>query len=282
MLPPEAEKLFDIVGITHPFSLLKDRDGIVLSLYSTISFDDARQKLLELIQVLRSLTEKEKIEISEDLVFEAKMEELKPEYYLTAYRKYLKPIFIKGKLLVIPAGAETKLEEINLDVNVIVLDSLLAFGTGSHPTTKMCLEYLVENDIVGKTVVDAGTGSGILAIVAARLGADRVYALDIDPVAVTVARKNSVLNSVDDKVEILEAGLELLPELEADVIIANLTASIIEDGYIFFKNAKAKTLVISGFLKKEKRRIEELFSRDFIKVGEKHLSGWVLQEFRRG
>ncbi|MCM5570691.1 50S ribosomal protein L11 methyltransferase [Burkholderiaceae bacterium FT117] len=103
----------------------------------------------------------------------------------------------------------------------IVLDPGLAFGTGSHPTTRMCLEWLDANLAPGATVIDYGCGSGILAIAAARLGAGRVVAIDIDPQAVESTRDNAANNRVE--VEAREPGGA--PPEPADVVVANILAN---------------------------------------------------------
>jgi len=105
---------------------------------------------------------------------------------------------------------------------VIDLDPGLAFGTGTHPTTALCLEWLEGRDLVGRDVVDYGCGSGILAIAAMKLGAATVRAVDIDPQALLATRENALRNGI-------EAGLEVtsepgLPEGSADVVVANILA----------------------------------------------------------
>jgi len=104
---------------------------------------------------------------------------------------------------------------------VIVLDPGLAFGTGSHPTTRMCLQWLSEHLVAGTHVVDYGCGSGILAIAAARLGASPVVAVDIDPQAVASAASNARVNRVDIDVR---GTRDAAPE-PADVVLANILAS---------------------------------------------------------
>ena len=102
----------------------------------------------------------------------------------------------------------------------IVLDPGLAFGTGTHSTTRLCIEWLVSLDLSGKVVVDYGCGSGILALAACRLGADRVFAVDIDPQAITATKDNAQRNDV---AHLITAGLPdevLLPKVP--VLVANL------------------------------------------------------------
>ncbi len=111
------------------------------------------------------------------------------------------------------------------DDAVIRLDPGMAFGTGTHATTVMCLRQLEERVRAGCTVADLGTGSGILAIAAARLGAVRVWAVDIDPVAVRAARENVDRNGVADHVTVWEGGPERIAQ-PCEIVVANLTADL--------------------------------------------------------
>lgn len=108
----------------------------------------------------------------------------------------------------------------------VILDPGMAFGTGTHPTTSMCIQALQKIPVENKKVWDIGTGSGLLAIVAAKLGAGAVKAVDTDPVAVKVANENSEINQV--QLTALQGSLELLTE-QADIIIANIIADVIID-----------------------------------------------------
>lgn len=110
-----------------------------------------------------------------------------------------------------------------LRMRCVVLDPGLAFGTGTHATTAMCLEWLVEQDLEGSTVVDYGCGSGILAIAAARLGAKEVWAVDVDPQALQATHNNAALNQVQSIVHAV-APAEL-PKGRADVLVANILAN---------------------------------------------------------
>lgn len=101
----------------------------------------------------------------------------------------------------------------------------MAFGSGEHQTTQLCLAALERHLPAGATVIDVGTGSGILAIAAAKLGARRVLAIDTDPAAVRVARANVRANGVNGRVEVRVASGLTHTRLCADVILANLTAS---------------------------------------------------------
>ncbi len=109
---------------------------------------------------------------------------------------------------------------------VVELDPGMAFGTGLHPSTRQCLEVLEDVLRGGETVLDVGTGSGILAIAAARLGAARVVAVDIDPVAVEVATRNVAHNGVADRVRVRQGTFLRGVSERGDLIVANLTADL--------------------------------------------------------
>lgn len=106
----------------------------------------------------------------------------------------------------------------------VTLDPGMAFGTGTHPSTYMCIEALQQVDLIDKIVWDIGTGSGILAITAAKLGAKQVKAVDIDPVAVKVCSQNAQLNQVDFQLE--QGSIEQISGT-ADIIVANIIADVI-------------------------------------------------------
>jgi len=110
---------------------------------------------------------------------------------------------------------------------VIELDPGMAFGTGTHPTTSMCIRILEEIVTGGMKVFDVGTGSGVLAIAAAKLGATEVTAVDFDPVAVTVAKENVAINQADSIISVGRGDLLKGVEGKADIVIANIIADII-------------------------------------------------------
>lgn len=109
---------------------------------------------------------------------------------------------------------------------VIVLEPGMAFGTGDHPTTLACLRSIDRLVHPGDRVLDLGTGSGILAIATAKLGASKVLALDTDPMAVEAARENCVRNGVQDRVQVIEGSLDAETDWRPDLLLANLTSQL--------------------------------------------------------
>lgn len=142
------------------------------------------------------------------------------------WKQYFKPLRVGKKLVVIPPWHTYDLA---LDDVPLYLDPGMAFGTGTHATTQLCLEALEEWLRPGMTVLDVGTGSGILAIAALRLGAGRTEALDLDPVAVKAAQQNAERNGLQLPVLHGELGdwQEANPGQQADIVVANLVADLI-------------------------------------------------------
>ncbi|TKI06867.1 50S ribosomal protein L11 methyltransferase [Martelella alba] len=105
----------------------------------------------------------------------------------------------------------------------VMLDPGLAFGTGTHPTTALCLEWLDSLDLAGKTLIDFGCGSGILAIAALKLGAARAVGIDIDPQAIQASRDNARRNGVEDRLTLF-LSQNRPDDLQADVVVANILA----------------------------------------------------------
>ena len=156
-----------------------------------------------------------------------RLEELYEKEWREAYKKHIKPINIGQKLAIAPTW-ETDYE---LGSRILIeLDPGLAFGTGHHPTTKMCLELietLIEDDT---TVLDFGCGSAILSIAAAKLGARSVESLDIDEQAIKAAQQNVINNNVEQKVKTFIGTLkDLSLEKKYQLIVANISSKVIID-----------------------------------------------------
>lgn len=142
----------------------------------------------------------------------------------------------------------------------VILDPGLAFGTGTHATTALCLEWLESMDLTGKTVMDFGCGSGILAIAALKLGASRAIGIDIDPKAITASKENAERNGVLDQIELYLP--EQAPEFDTDIIVANILAGPLKElkqvicGY----GHKGTLLALSGILAEQADSVVEEYS----------------------
>lgn len=132
------------------------------------------------------------------------------------------------------------------DAIPVVIDPGRAFGTGAHPTTQLCLQFLIDLQAPGRSVCDIGCGSGVLAIAAAKLGFAAVVALDHDPVTLEAAAKNARSNGVSIELQLAEALEDPLPQ--TDVAIANISATAIEG---VAERVGGELLVTSGYLATE-------------------------------
>lgn len=146
------------------------------------------------------------------------------------WKKFFKPIHITKDVIVKPSWEEYEAQKGDI---VLEIDPGLAFGTGMHETTQMCMEFIEKYVNKGATVADVGCGTGILAILAAKIGAKDIKAIDLDPVCIPVARQNTEVNNVGDVIEVIEGDLLDKLKDKVDILIANIVAdpiiSIIKD-----------------------------------------------------
>lgn len=173
--------------------------------------------------------------------------------------KRFKPRSFGRRLWICPSGYEAPAQQ----AVAVRLDPGLAFGTGTHPTTALCLEWLDAHPLNGCSVLDFGCGSGILAIAAAKLGAARVVALDADPQAVQATRDNVERNRVADRVEVLPIGHD--PQGHYDCVLANILA----EPLLRLAPALARltgphgSIVLSGILGEQVHRLLSRFDKWF-------------------
>ncbi|WP_300003301.1 50S ribosomal protein L11 methyltransferase [uncultured Cedecea sp.] len=151
--------------------------------------------------------------------FAHKIEQLEDKDWEREWMDNFHPMRFGKRLWICPSWRDVPDENA---VNVM-LDPGLAFGTGTHPTTSLCLEWLDGIDLAGKTIIDFGCGSGILAIAALKLGAEKAIGIDIDPQAIQASRDNAERNGVSDKLE-LYLPQNQPEEMQADVVVANILA----------------------------------------------------------
>lgn len=146
------------------------------------------------------------------------------EDWATAWKAFFHPLRVGRRIVIAPSWEPVEAEGADL---VIILDPGMAFGTGQHPSTVLALELLEDTVRGGERVADVGTGSGILAIAAARLGAREVVAIDADALAVEVARANAAQNGVADRLTVVVGDLLEGVDGAFDAIAANITADVI-------------------------------------------------------
>ncbi|MBB5150025.1 ribosomal protein L11 methyltransferase [Ureibacillus thermosphaericus] len=204
--------------------------------------------------------------------------EVHEEDWATAWKQYYHPIKVSERFTIVPTWEDYQPK--NSDEIIIELDPGMAFGTGTHPTTVMCLQALEKTVKAGDVVIDVGTGSGVLSIASALLGANKVHALDLDPVAVKSAQENVQLNHVEKIVEVEQGNLLEKVQTEADVVVANILAEVImtftDDAYSIIKPGGffitsgiigAKKEVVKSALEKSGFIIEEvLMLEDWVSI----------------
>jgi len=208
--------------------------------------------------------------------------EVDDEDWSTAWKKYYKPFKLTDRIVIKPTWEEYSAEENDI---IIEMDPGMAFGTGTHETTQMCSILLDKYVKSGSEVLDVGCGTGILSIIASKLGAGKVEAIDIDEVAVKVARENIEINGESSKIRAFQGVLsDLKPEEQKyDIIVANIIANVIIDlsSLIPYYLKKNSLFITSGIIKERKQDVIEACSQngmsciDTIEMGE-----WVAMVFK--
>jgi ribosomal protein L11 methyltransferase len=191
-----------------------------------------------------------------------KTEIIKDPNWGEEWKQFFKPLRVSKNIIIKPTWE--RYAPSGRDI-VIEIDPGMAFGTGQHPSTRMCLEaledlILKEREIKKWRVLDVGTGTGILGISCAKLGADRVVCVDIDKKATEIARENVMINQVQGRVDIVNRDVATIHE-SFDLIVANLTAKILLKlrSYLISHIQKGGYLVLSGIIEQNKPEIEENF-----------------------
>ncbi|QXE00474.1 50S ribosomal protein L11 methyltransferase [Terribacillus sp. DMT04] len=202
--------------------------------------------------------------------------EVDEEDWSTAWKKYYKPVKISEKFTIIPTWEEYT--PVASDEVIMELDPGMAFGTGTHPTTVLSVQAIERYIQKGDTVIDVGSGSGVLSIAAVLLGAAHVHAFDLDDVAVKSTLINAELNHTADKITAKANNLLEGVAVEADVIVSNILAEIIlkftDDAY---KRIKPGGLFItSGIISQKKGDVKQgLIDAGFEIVEVNEMEDWV-------
>ena len=197
------------------------------------------------------------------------------EDWAEAWKAYFKPEVI-GQVVIRPSWEEYRAAPEQV---VVDLDPGMAFGTGTHPSTRLCLELLQETLRPGERLLDLGTGSGILAIAAAKLADVQVTAVDIDPVAVKVCAENAALNQVTGRVEARQGDLfAAVPGETFDLILANIIASVIIEllPQVPSRLRPGGRLIAAGIIDARAAEVEAAVAVSGLRILKKAVSGeWV-------
>jgi ribosomal protein L11 methyltransferase len=276
------------VVIEDPYDLIKERDASFGEVYELNPEDYPEEGViikayLPVNSFLGETVEEIKQAINNLLLYDIDIgknkitiSEVNEEEWATAWKKYYNPVKISEKFTIVPTW-ETY-EPVSSDELIIELDPGMAFGTGTHPTTVMCIQALEKYVKPGDAVIDVGTGSGILSIAAAMLGAKSVRALDLDPIAVDSAKLNVKLNKVQHIVTVSQNNLLDHIEEQANVIVANILAEIIlrfvDDAYRLLENNGY--FITSGIIQAKKQEVKEgLIKAGFVIEETLVMEDWV-------
>ena len=206
------------------------------------------------------------------LVSSLRQHSLQEQDWEQAYRQHFQPIQCAPDLWIVPSWSEPP----DPDATIIKLDPGLAFGTGSHPTTALCLGWLAANGAKGMRVIDYGCGSGILSIAAFKLGAERVNAVDIDEQALCASEANLRMNGIDSE----RVSLALPEDMEreaADLLMANILAGPLMELADRFAGLlrPGGNILLSGILKSQLEDIQLAYRPSFRLDPPKSREDWV-------
>jgi len=247
--PPGATPLWQQMVVTALFAADTDQDALLLQLANQIG------------------------DIPEGLY----LEPLEDKPWERAWMDDFHPMQFGNRLWIVPSWAEAP----NPNAVNLRLDPGLAFGTGTHETTSLCLTWLEGLDLTGKTLLDFGCGSGVLAIAALLLGAKEVYACDIDPQAIIATRENAKLNGVENRLHCMLP--EALPQQQYQVIVANILAEpLVELAPQLLNYCQPNGVFgLSGILLDQAPLVRQAYEEDATLYPDTHLGEWVLVQGQR-
>jgi len=215
--------------------------------------------------------------LNRDTARHLQIEVLEDKDWERTWLERFKPMRFGSRLWICPTGHRVE----DADAVVVDLDPGLAFGTGTHPTTALCLNWLDGADLTGRTVIDFGCGSGVLAIAALKLGAARAIGIDHDPQALLASRRNAERNQVSEQLEV-HTNDEIQPS-PTPLVIANILANVLIDlqPEIARLVAPDGELVLSGILREQADEVIKAYlgAMQFDEPIEQE--GWVLLHARR-
>lgn len=202
------------------------------------------------------------------------------EDWSTAWKKHYKPFHISDSVVIKPSWEEYEKQSGEI---VIELDPGMAFGTGTHETTRLCSQLLEKHVRPGNNVIDVGCGTGILSIIAVKLGAAHAEAVDIDEVAVRVSKENCTINDVSDMISVSKGVLSDLAPQKADIMVANIIADVVigiselVPGYL----KQGGILLTSGIIKERKEDVIKAYTAlGFQLINVDEMGEWVAIVFK--
>ena len=242
------DKSIKMSGDTHSISILYD--GKILS--------------KDMVQNIKNILKIDKIHIIKEEIFQ-------DQNWLLQSQAQFPVIKISNNLHIIPPWEKIK----NKSITNVIINPGAGFGTGSHPSTKLCLNWIEENNINNKSFIDYGTGSGILAIVAKLYGADYVVGAEIDKRAIDNAMQNCKKNDI--QIHLIDLNKTNIHE-KFDILIANILSNTLIQLSKTFKTLAKEKIILSGILDKQVPDVINAYSNWIILKQKKNLEGWNLLE----
>lgn len=247
----------DVVEMIRDLAVTEYADDrlIPVSDYSVIAYFSIDENITALINSLSANLAGKKTTIRHEIVDDS--------LWKDKWKKYFRTFMISDRVRIIP---EWEKKDMSIGKYDVIMDPGMAFGTGTHETTSLCAKLIDKYIRTKDTVIDVGCGSGILSIIAKKLGADEVIAIDLDKAAINATVKNCELNHTESIVPVLGELSSLKEDIKADIIVANIIADIIIDLTPLFSNHLVSDgrVICSGIIaSRESDVINALLSHHF-------------------
>lgn len=264
----QSEENWDFID---PELINQDYEGVIIKAYFPES-DDITDK----IELVRENIERNPLIETGKSLGQVTVSEVNDMDWAENWKKYYKPVRIGDKIVIKPSWEDYEQKDGDI---VIELDPGMAFGTGTHETTILCVEALEKYVKKDAIVYDVGCGSGILSIVAAKLGAKKVIGIDIDDLSVKTSKENVKINGVEEIVEIVKGNLLDNVSGKADIIVSNIIAEIIINMIPNLKDYLINNgiFIASGIITEKLEKVKEaLVNNGFSIVEEKTMNDWAV------
>ena len=218
------------------------------------------------------------LNLDSDFQVSYKLSSIAPQNWNTLWESNFQPIFIKDQVYV-----RATFHDVRPDYPIeILIDPKMAFGTGHHQTTSLMMEYILEESLEGKSILDIGCGTGILGILASKLLAKNIVSIDNDSICVESSKENKQLNNISN-MEVLEGSVSAIPNQHFDVILANINRNILLEHLYYYSQAMVPggNLFLSGFYQGEDLDLleKEASKYGFEFLGYKTRDNWVAAKF---
>jgi len=270
------------VAIEEPF--LQEQDG------DNLTIDSTRPATIRTYIPTESYNDETVQQIRDGLwhlgqirkVGELTVSQRSEEDWATAWKEHFRPLRASNRFVIRPPWFDAAPEANDI---VLVLDPGMAFGTGMHPTTRLSLYQIEQHVSTGHSVFDVGTGSGVLALAAARLGASPIDAVDIDPMSIRVANANLELNNLSNEIrlDVCSADWATLTGRTYDVVVANIIARILIEisAELCACTSSGGLLLLSGIIEPKEELVREAFDpAGFTCVDRNQIEDWISLTYR--